>query len=92
MFGLENGGKTSVFMSRFDETMTTLISHFLCSALKILLITFSDENKQNNIFKIKNRKMGSFVRIGIFTTLFPTTCFLCTWRIWRMAYQQGNKT
>ena len=37
MFGLENRGETLIFMSRhFDETMTTLISHFLrFGALKI---------------------------------------------------------
>ena len=30
MFGLENRGKTLIFMSHhFDETMTILISHFL---------------------------------------------------------------
>ena len=38
MFGLENKGKTLIFMSRhFDETMTVLILHFLrFGALKIL--------------------------------------------------------
>ena len=38
MFGLENRGKTLIFMLRhFDETMTILISHFLrFGALKIL--------------------------------------------------------
>ena len=38
MFGLENRGKTLIFMSRhFDETMTILILHFLrFGALKVL--------------------------------------------------------
>ena len=38
MFGLENRGKTLIFMLRhFDETMTILISYFLrFGALKIL--------------------------------------------------------
>ena len=38
MFGLENRRETLIFMSRqFDQTMTTLFSHFLrFGALKIL--------------------------------------------------------
>ena len=38
MFGLENRGETLIFMSHhFDQTMTILISQFLCfGALEIL--------------------------------------------------------
>ena len=52
IFGSENRGETSFFISRhFDQTMTILILHFLCfGALKEL---FWDKNKQNDIFTTK---------------------------------------
>ena len=49
MFGLENRGKTLIFMSRhFDETMTILISHFLrLGALKLNKIRPKKKKKKS---------------------------------------------
>ena len=63
MFGLENRGKTLIFMSRhFDETMTILISHFLrFGALKRFnWWLFCVENKSTNILQTKNWMFYSF--------------------------------
>ena len=63
MFGLENRGKTLIFMSRhFDETMTILISHFLhFGALKMFnWCLFCVKNKPNNTFQTKHWMFYSF--------------------------------
>ena len=75
MFGLENRGKTLIFMSRhFDETMTILISHFLrFGALKILTGDYF-VLRINQIIYYK-QKNGCFIHFSIFPSTFPTAVF-----------------
>ena len=71
MLGLENRGKTLIFMSRhFDKTMTILISHFLrFGTLKRLT---GDYLNQLIYYK---PKIGCFIHFSIFPSTFPTAVF-----------------
>ena len=75
MFGLENRGKTLIFMSRhFDDTMIILISHFLrFGALKIL--TGDCFVLRINEIIYSKQKIGCFIRFSIFPSSFPTAVF-----------------
>ena len=75
MFGLENRGKTLIFMSsHFDETMIILISHLLCfCALK---------NSTGDYFVLRmnqtiyfKQKVGCCIHFSIFPSTFPTAVF-----------------
>ena len=62
IFGLENRGETSFFMScHFDQTMyhsDFAFSLFLCTKKNYLWL-FCDKNKQNDIFKTSSSKYKS---------------------------------
>ena len=75
MFGLENRGKTLIFMSRhFDETMTILISHFLrIGALRRL--TGDYFVLRINQLTYYKPKIGCFIHFSIFPSTFPTAVF-----------------
>ena len=75
MFGLENRGKTLIFMSRhFGETMTILISHFLrFGALKVLTGDYFMLRINQIIYS--KQKMGCFIHVSIFPRTFPTAVF-----------------
>ena len=86
MFGLENRGKTLIFMSRrrhFDETMTILISHFLhFGALKnltgvyfVLRINKKDiSNKKWDVLFISVFSQH-FSHFPLLPSTFPTSDF-----------------
>ena len=72
MFGLENGGETSIFMSRhFDETLTILILHF--GGLKILTGDYFVLRINQIIYS--KQKIGCFIHFSIFPSTFPTAVF-----------------
>ena len=75
MLGLENRGKTLIFMLRhFDETMTILISHFLrFGALKRLTGDYF-VLRINQLIYYKP-KIGCFIHFSIFPSTFPTAVF-----------------
>ena len=75
MFGLENRGETLIFVScHFDETMTILISHFLCfGALKILTGNFVVLRINQIIYS--KQKIGCFIHFSIFPSTFLTAVF-----------------
>ena len=83
MFDLENRGETLSFMSRhFDETMTTLISHFLhFGALKILTGDYYVLRINKIIYS--KQKTGCFIHSSIFPSTFPTADFPITCTGWR---------
>ena len=70
MFGLENGGETLIFKSfHFDETVTILISHFLCfGALKILTGDYFVLRINQIIYS--KQKIGCFIQFSIFHSTF----------------------
>ena len=72
MFGLENRGKTFIFLSRhFDETMTILISHFLrFGALKRLTGDYFVLRTYQLIYY--KPKIGCLIHFSIFPSTFPT--------------------
>ena len=76
MFGLENRGDTLIFMSHhLDETMTILISHFLCfDALKILTGDYLVLRINQIIYS--KQKIGCFIHLSILSSTFPTAVFL----------------
>ena len=75
MFGLENRGKTLIFMSRhFDETMTIFISHFLLfGAIKFLTGDYFVLRINKTIYS--KPKIGCFIHFSIFPSTFPTAVF-----------------
>ena len=96
MLGLENRGKTLIFMSRhFDETMTILISHFLrFGALKRLT---GDYFVLRINQYITNQKLDVLFILVFFPALFlqqfsPFTFHrvVYKWRMDRITYQQVN--
>ena len=96
MFGLENRGKTLIFMSRhFDKTITILISHFLCTK-NFNWWLFCDDNKSDNIFQTK--KLDVLFILVLFPELFLPQFFPFTlyrvaykWRMYIITYQQVNE-
>ena len=75
MFGLENRGKTLIFMScYFDETITILISHFLhFGTLKILTGDYVVLRINQIIYS--KQKIRCFIHFSIFPSTFPTAVF-----------------
>ena len=75
MFGLENWGKTLLFMSHhFDKTMTILILHFLrFGALKILTCDYVVWRINQIIYS--KQKIGCFIHFSIFSSTFPSAVF-----------------
>ena len=75
MFGLENRGKTLIFMSHhFDKTMTILILQFLrFGALKILTGDYFVLRINQIIYS--KQKIGCFIHFSIFPSTFPTAVF-----------------
>ena len=75
MFGLENIGKTLIFMSRhFDKTMTILISHLLrFGSLKILPGDYFVLRINQIIYS--KQKIICFIHFTIFPSTFPTAVF-----------------
>ena len=70
MFGLENRGKTLIFMSHhFDKTMTILISHFLRFGVLKILTSDYFVLRINQIIYSK-QKIGCFIHFNIFPALF----------------------
>ena len=74
IFGLENRGETSYFIScHFDETMAILILRFLCFGAR--------KRITGDCFVIRINKMtfktkcGMFYLFQYFLSTFPTTCF-----------------
>ena len=99
IFGLENRGEISFFMSRhFDQTilMTILILHFLClSALKI--ITGDCFVIRINKMTYSKPNMSCFIYFTIFAALFPQHVspihlyrVTCKWHMVEITYHEVN--
>ena len=86
MFGLENRGKTLIFMARhFDETMTIYDFAFSPSgALKILTSNYFV--LRINEITYSKQKMWCFIHFSIFPITFPTACFPI--HLYRVAYKR----
>ena len=97
MFGLENGGKTLIFMSRhFDETMTFFDFAFLrIGAVKQKLTGGYFMLRLNKMKYIPNKKIDVLFISVFFPGTCPTSIFSpFIWIGWRpldrITYQQVN--